>query len=128
MRQGEWFFLPEPRLQVEEGLVLRNEPLSRGAGSKPHNAEFCYRYGGETVYVCEQEPQGLPEAAYRRLLERRPAARSWAWRVMRRNPQVFVKGRISHADHKTIVLPGWHRVLMNTENQAAAMSHVAFLD
>ena len=52
----------------------------------------------------------------------------WVWRVMRRNPQVYVKGRISHADHKTIVLPGWHRVLMNTENQAAAMSHVAFLD
>ena len=33
-----------------------------------------------------------------------------------------------HADHKTITLHGWHRVLMNTENQSRAMRNVAFLD
>jgi hypothetical protein len=31
VRQGEWFFVPQPRLIVPERLVLRREPLSRGA-------------------------------------------------------------------------------------------------
>ena len=39
----------------------------------------------------------------------------------RRNMQVMVKGRISHPDHKTILLRGWHMVVMNTENQSDAM-------
>ena len=47
---------------------------------------------------------------------------------MRRNPQVYVKGRVSHPDHKTIVLPGWHQVHMNTEHRSAAMQNMAFLD
>jgi hypothetical protein len=105
VRQGEWFFLPAPEVTVAEWLILRNEPLSRGAGSKPHTAEFCYRLGGVTVYVCSRRPGGLDEAAYNRLLETNPGARNWNWRVMRRDPQVYVKGRVSHADHKTIVRP-----------------------
>ena len=47
---------------------------------------------------------------------------------MRRNAGVHVKGRIRHADHKTITLHGWRRVLMNTEGQSKAMRNVAFLD
>lgn len=47
---------------------------------------------------------------------------------MRRDAAVYVKGRVSHADHATITLDGWHQVVMNTENEAAAMRHVAFLD
>ena len=47
---------------------------------------------------------------------------------MVRNPSVYVKGRITHADHATVVLDGWHRVEMNTETQSRAMRHVAFLD
>ena len=47
---------------------------------------------------------------------------------MRRNPGVYVRGKVRHADHKTIALHGWHRVLMNTEDQASAMRNVAFLD
>ncbi len=50
------------------------------------------------------------------------------WVTQRRNPTVFVRGKIRHADHKTIVLNGWHQVLMNTETQAVAMRHVAFID
>ncbi len=33
VRQGEWFFLPQWHLVVDESAVLHNEPLSRGAGS-----------------------------------------------------------------------------------------------
>ena len=128
IRQGEWFFMPASRVTVQEWLILHNEPLTRGNGSKPHIAEFCYRSGGETVYVCDRHPGGLGEVAYQKLLATRPAAKSWAWQVMRRNPQVYVKGRVSHPDHKTIVLPGWYQVHMNTEHRSAAMQNMAFLD
>jgi hypothetical protein len=127
-RQGEWFFLPAPGLKVDAKLVLRDEPIVRGNGGKPHWCDFCYRTGGQTVYVCPRRPGGIPEAEYRRLLEHWPEARNWSWRAMRLNAEVYVRGRIRHADHRTITLIGWHRVLMNTEGQSKAMRNVAFLD
>ena len=45
-----------------------------------------------------------------------------------RDATVHVRGAVSHPDHATITLAGWHRVRMNTENEAAAMRHVAFYD
>jgi hypothetical protein len=127
-RQGEWFFVPAPGLKVDEALVLRDEPITRGNGSKPHRCEFCYREGGEVVYVCDRHPGGVAPGLHRRILRDHPEARRWNWRMMRRNPQVYARGRIRHADHKTIVLHGWHRVVMNSEHQARAMRNVAFLD
>jgi hypothetical protein len=35
---------------------------------------------------------------------------------------------VRHRDHQTIILDGWHEVAMNTEQQAAAMRQVTFLD
>jgi hypothetical protein len=127
IRQGEWFFIPEPNLVVDPKLVLGNEPLARGRG-KPHWAEFLYRSGGENVYVCFEFPQGLSESAYRRLIAENPAKRRLPWRVMRRDAGVYVRGRVRHPDHKTVKLNGWHRVVPNTESQAASMRHLAFLD
>ena len=127
IRQGEWFFIPEPGMVVDKKLVLRNEPLARGRG-KPHWAEFLYRTGGETVYVSRDYPQGLTEQQYKELLARKPSAKRLNWTVMRRNPGVWVQGKIRHPDHKTVKLNGWHRVLMNTESRAASMRHLAFLD
>ena len=126
-RQGEWFFVPEPTLMADEKLVLRNEPLRRGRG-KPHWVEELFRNGGETVHVCAQHPNGLTEREYRRLLTRNAEARTWPWRVMRRNMRVYARGTVRHSDHATITLPFWHRVLMNTETQSRTMAHVAFLD
>lgn len=126
-RQGEWFFLPVPDLDVDESLVLTNEPLQRGAG-KPHLADFCYRTGGENVYLCARHPLGLTQRRYRALLASNPDARHWAWRTARRTTHVYVRGHIRHRDHRTIMLPGWHRVVMNTENQSQAMQHLTFLD
>jgi hypothetical protein len=128
IRQGEWFFLPVLGFTVDEILVLPNEPLRRGNGGKPHWAEWCYRTGGETVYVCKRHPNGVTEDQYKEILADNPKAKGWGWRIMRRNPGVFVKGRIRHADHATITLNGWHQVLMNTEAQSKAMKSVAFLD
>lgn len=127
LRQGEWFFLPDPGFRVPEELVLRNEPIRRGRG-KPHLAEFCYRQGGQTVYVCNDYPDGVSEREYQTIRDTHPRAWSWSWRQMRRDPQVYVRGRMRHADHKTLIFRDWHRVLMNTETQAKAMAHLAFLD
>src|SRR6267142_2110961 len=65
VRQAKWFFLPAPGFGVDEKLILTNEPLRRGNGGKPHWAEFCYRTGGETVYVCSRHPNGVTEAQYK---------------------------------------------------------------
>lgn len=127
LRQGEWFFVPVGEQNLPEMLVLRNEPLRRGAG-KPHFCEELVRIGGEIVYVSPQHPNGLTEAQYRKLISRKPKLRNLHWITQRRNPGVFVRGKVRHADHKTIVLNGWHQVLMNTETQAVAMQHVAFID
>ena len=123
IRQGEWFFLPSPKEKIDERLVLHNEPLTRGRGSKPHRCQDLVRTGGETVYV--KGSQIVNEAAFAKMDMK---DKRIGWQIMRRNPKVFVRGRIRHSDHKTIVLPGWHEVLMNTENQSLAMQHVAFLD
>jgi hypothetical protein len=128
VRQGEWFFVPveNPRL-IDERLILRHEPISRGVG-KPHICEEVVRQGGELVYISGQHPRGLNERERYRLISRNPALRNLQWVAQRRNPNVFVRGRVRHLDHKTILLDGWHQVLMNTENQSIAMRHVAFID
>ena len=128
IRQGEWFFLPVANIAVEKTLVLKNEPLSRGNGGKPHWVDFCYRTGGELVYVCSRHPSGVTESQYRKILSRNGKAKNWGWRTMRRNPGVYVRGRVRHPDHATITLHGWHQVVMNTENESRAMRNVAFLD
>ena len=89
--------------------------------------EFLYRTGGEVVYVSSENPNGVTESQFQKMA-RRSGFRKSGWRLMRRNMDTYVKGRIRHPDHKTIVLPDWHGVVMNTESQAPAMRHVAFLD
>lgn len=125
VRQGEWFFLPVPELTVPKLLILRDEFLRRGGGNA-HVCEELFRLGGETVYVSPRDPNGLTEEQFRDLPERE--RKRWNWRLMRRDPKVFVRGRISHVDHRTVILDGWHQVFSNTENRAAAMQNVAFLD
>ena len=128
VRQGEWFFLPVADVAVDEAWVLKNEPLRRGNGGKPHWAEFCYRTGGETVYVCDRHPNGVTAAKYRSILSTNAKSKNWGWTTMQRNPGVYVRGRIRHPDHATVTLQGWHQVVMNTENKSRAMRNVAFLD
>lgn len=128
VRQGEWFFVPvDFNLRPDKNLILRNEPLRRGGG-KPHYVEELYRFGGETVYINSRFPNGLTQAQYERAISREPKLRRLPWGIQRRNPSVCVRGKVRHADHKTIVLADWHRVLMNTETQSIAMRHVAFID
>jgi hypothetical protein len=128
VRQGEWFFIPEPRLVVSPLEIRRNEPLSRGVGSKPHMCQFAYRTAGRLVMVCDKHPAGIAMENYARLLQKNPSAKHWNWQQMRRGALLYVRGRVWHPDHQTIVLDCWHRVVMNTEGQAPGSRAVVFLD
>jgi hypothetical protein len=128
VRQGEWFFLPAPRVNIDEAYILTNEPLTRGRGSTPHVIRQAARLGGETVYVCPRFPEGVSEARYERFVRYVPESRGWHWQPQKRNPLVYARGRVTHPDHATIVLNGWHRVLMNTEGEAPARRFVAVID
>lgn len=128
VRQGEWFFIPRIGFVVpNQHLILRNEPLSRGRGSKPHMVEEVYRFGGETVYVSWRYKDGLPISVqrYERLIQRKPELRHYHWQMVRRNPTVYARGKVRHGDHKTIKLPYWHEVAMATEKPNP---RVVFLD
>ncbi len=126
-RQGEWFFVEAPGLVVDPKLILREEPLSRGRGSKPHLVAELYRTNGEAVYVHRRYPSGVDAKTYELSIQKRETVPS-QWRMMSRNADVFVRGTVRHADHQTITLHTWHRVLMNTEAQSRTMANVAFLD
>ena len=128
VRQGEWFFVPAPELFVNPKLVLKNEPISRGRGGKPHMCQFLYRTGGELVYVCSRHPRGLLAGEYAALINSNSNAQNWGWSRMTRDATAYVRGRVWHPDHKTVILDGWHRVLMNTEYQAPGARAVVFLD
>jgi hypothetical protein len=125
IRQGEWYFLSEWSLDVDERHVLCNEPLTRGRG-KAHMLQYAFRRGGQTVYVNPAHPTGISEAKFASLP--RSQVRGGGWQQMVRDPELYAKGAVRHPDHNTIVLHGWHRVLMNTEYAARAMRHVAFID
>ena len=127
IRQGEWFFVRE-RHVPEDGALLRNEPLSRGAGSKPHLCEEVLRRGGVAVMVSREHPAGLELPAYERLLETDPRAGYMSWRRMVRDAAVYARGAVRHRDHKTVHLDGWHRVYLNRERCAPHARQVAFLD
>lgn len=127
-RQGEWFFLPVD-INPDPVFIRRDEPLVRNTGSKAHIAEFAYRSGGEDVKVCREYPNGLTREEYKTLIADNPNAKFLNWRDMKRNASVYVKGRIRHADHATLNLDTWHRVLMNTESFSESVAvTVAFLD
>lgn len=126
-RQGEWFFIPAPELASREDLVvLGDESLQRGGG-KPHMAQFLCRVGGDVVYVNYRHPSGLTEHGYRRAVSdggESPAT----FRQARRDATVYVRGRISHPDHKTVVLDGWCRVVVNTETSSSWRPEMRFID
>ena len=90
--------------------------------------QYLYRGGGEIVWVSRQHPQGVTEYRYRSILLTVKGAKKWDWRQMRREPTVYVRGRVWHPDHKTIVLECWHQVMMNTEGMAPGFRNVVFLD
>ena len=125
IRQGEWFFIPAEELKADPRLILRKEPIRRGR-SKPHIVGELYRTGGETVFVSSAYPNGLTQREYSELTLQDPRRRHLHWRMMTRNAVVYARGTVSHPDHKTVILRGWHQVVLNNENPTSRA--VAFLD
>jgi len=124
VRQGEWFFIPAPSVNVDPNLIIKKEPLQRGAGT-PHIAEEVYRFGGESVRVCRRFPEGLNEREYKEELKLNPEIEKLPWEYRLRNAGVYVRGKVRHPDHKIIELKGWHRVESNMETLS---KNVAFVD
>ena len=128
IRQGEWFFVPEPGVNDKNAVIHRNEPLSRGGGSKPHICAQMMRRGGETGMVSSEYPTGISLGGYQQLVATNAKARGFMWRRMTRDAEVYARGEVRHRDHKTIDLYGWHRVYMNRERFARHAPQIAFLD
>ena len=128
IRQGEWFFVPVPEMHGEDLRILRNEPISRGGGGKPHIIAQVFRTGGEMVHVCDRHPNGVTATEFKRLLAANPEAKHWGWQLRARNAGVYARGAVRHPDHATITLRDWHQVWMNTENTTRQKANVAFLD
>jgi hypothetical protein len=128
IRQGEWFFVPAPEIHDKGAVIYRNEPLSRGGGSKPHICEELMRRGGVTVMVSDFYRTGITVNRYEKLIQTDPRARGMSWRRMTRDAQAYARGSVRHRDHKTISLDGWHRIHMNRERFARHAPQIAFLD
>jgi len=127
-RQGEWFFIPFDGVVKDEYIIYRDEPLVRGDG-KPHVAEELIRWGGTIVYLhYDHGRKEFSEAARDHYMKTVPGARYSDWQMWIKNPNVCVRGKIRHPDHKTLVLDGWHRVMSNTEHLSPARPNLAFLD
>lgn len=126
VRQGEWFFIPEPRYNPSfTSDIKRNQRLSRGAGSKPHIVEEMVEGRGELVYVNWRTGQQMNEFRYKKALASGKLGDPKQWNAQRLTTSVMVRGTVKHPDHRTITLHGWHRVAMNTE---ANSNNVRFLD
>ena len=87
--------------------------------------QFAFRRGGELVYVqnrslvlTQEEYDAIPKEVRKKHF----------WEQLVRDAEVYARSNVRHPDHATIHLPSWHRVLMNTEQEARAMQHVVFLD
>jgi len=123
VRQGEWFFVPASR-DFEDALVLKNEPIVRAGGGKPHIVSEVVRIGGRIVHVRWDHPDGLSEEEFKKI----PKEDRRGFRRMVADAKVYGRGVVRHPDHKTIKLPGWHEVVPNTENNASQMGSMTFLD
>jgi len=125
-RQGEWFFVPAER-DLSGRTILRNEPLMRNGRSEPHWCEELVRIGGQTVYLFGGRE--YTEEELREQFRRKPRLRLIMSRETRiADAEVYVRGHVRHPDHATIVLEGWHRVMINRERPAGHSSRIVFLD
>ena len=123
-RQGEWFFVPKRKMKAPHNMILRNEPIQREGGGKPHIVEEVYRTGGETVW--ELNGKVLNEREYADLQKRTPKE-ARLYRNARANAKVFGRGKVSHPDHHTIVLECWYEIIPNVENKFSTRS-LRFID
>lgn len=119
-RQGEWFFIPSDK-DLSRYPIHRSEPLQRGARNKPHLVSELIRFGGTQVVLCNGKEYS-PEEWDVAVKADRMIAHGRNVRRAVKDAEVYVRGRVRHADHATLVLKSWHRVYMNLEVLSENMS------
>lgn len=129
-RQGDFFFVPAPEFDVEsswKNKIHLHEPINQ-RGGRAHIVEELYRIGGESGYA--NGNRWISVDAYHDL----PAAEKKTWRWAPRNPRAYARGRVTHPEHPTCILNGWHEICPNTEAAARDISgrpvwrNMAFVD
>ncbi len=120
-RQGEWFFAPATR-HLSGLTIHRHEPLQRDARSKPHDCEELIRFGGEVVHLVNGVEYS--DSDYQ-IAMRNADFRGRRHETRIKNPEVYVRGAIRHADHATLTLVGWHQVFLSGE---IVSGNVSFYD
>lgn len=119
-RQGEWFFVPTAK-DLSGKPILHGELLQRGARrGKPHLASELIRFGGQQVILCNGKEYSM--AAWKVATESDSRLAKYRWERRMKDAEVYVRGRIRHADHATLVLEDWHRVYVNGEISSQNMS------
>jgi hypothetical protein len=104
IRQGDWFFVPTPEFVAEEEKIVKAESI------------------GGTVWRNWSSATGHPHVVDEQIHVVIPSeTRAWQ---MRRPPQVdvFVRGKVRHAEHATVTLRGWHQAFRNRPRNAAPTS------
>jgi len=119
-RQGEWFFVPAPSAAVNEKLICRNEPLSRGRG-KPHLVEPTLPHGRRVGLLCTTHPAAFPNRNTSVASFESNAAR-WHWSRMVVTRASMPAARASQRPrhhHAAVLAPGF---LMTPKTRVAQWS------
>ncbi len=134
-RQGDFFFIPRPELDLSKDHIHKKEPIGRTGGSN-HICDELIRTGGENFYIPIRQVPGSKsqynEKEYQELLKTNDDAKNWGWNIRRGgiSMKVYVRGGIRHHEHNTLTFNIWHEVISNTEldSGSSIMSNIAFLD
>lgn len=126
VRQGEWFFVPVDEARLPNVKIRKNEPIRRGR-ARPHMCEELRQTKGKEVMFHEEfAPNGISRDKWWHLSLMKHKAKGW--KRMWVDGTVYVRGAITHPDHRTVHLTKWHEVIQNSETKSRAMRQVRFLD
>jgi len=118
IRQGEWYFVPQPDFDKQNYFIHTNEPLVRMVrgrmGGTPHMVSEIIRTTGSSTALVET---GRLNKDGSKIMQE-----------MVRVNSVYARGSITHPDHKTVKLRDWHLVIMNREFEGRWNAGVTFLD
>lgn len=107
VRQGEWFFIALDPVEAAEASLFAKKTFRVqhrvGIAQALNVARIGRQHVASEVVVVRGVVGDLAERAY-------------------------VRGAVTHPDHRTIVLDGWHRVVPNREELAAPVPGVDWLD
>ena len=108
VRQGEWFFIPAPDMTINEKLI-RKTNRSAAAGVASRTCVSTCTVMAERWSMSSQAPEWRHCGRVPAATVGEPRRSNLELDHAVRDANVYVCGRVSHVDHKTVVLNGWHR-------------------